>query len=216
MAFTHGKNAQFILRDVNNRWQDLTSAVSEVTLPAKAGIAETTVFGRGAKTYIGGLLEGTMTVKGYFDPAAETGGAGGNYSNIAAPDVVFAGLLGSQPTTGLTKVAQVTTQSNYGQFILFPSGSSVASGIGALGDCVITDYQVSAPVSGVVAFNATFQLSGAPTLPLVYTSASQTAYAAATYGLQVLRAPSSDILSVGWIVTSGGAASFSALMGTTT
>lgn len=205
MAFTHGKNAQFLLRDVTNTWRDMTSYVSEVTIPGKAGVAETTVFGRGAKTYIGGLLEGTVTMKGFFDPTATSG-----------PDVVLAGLLGTQPNKGLTVVAQVTSQSNYGQFILFPSGAALSSGIGALGDLVITDYQISAPVSGVVAFNATFQLSGAPTLPLVYTTGSQTAYAAATYGLQVLRAPSSDILSTGWIVTSGGVASFSALVGTTT
>lgn len=205
MAFTHGKNAQFILRDATNTWRDMTSYVSEVTLPAKAGVAETTVFGRGAKTYIGGLLEGTMTMKGFFDPTSPGG-----------PDVVLAGLLGTQATKGLTVVAQVATQSNYGQFILFPSGSTAASGVGALGDVVITDYQVSAPVSGVVAFTATFQLSGAPTLPLTYTSASQTAYAAATYGLQVLRAPSADILSTGWIVSAGGVANLAALAGTTT
>jgi hypothetical protein len=205
MAFTHGKNAQFLLRDVTNTWRDMTSYTSEVTLPSKAGTAETTVFGRGAKTYIGGLLEGTVTMKGFFDPTVTSG-----------PDVVLAGLLGSQPSKGLTVVAQVTSQSNYGQFILFPSGSAASSGIGILGDLVVTDYQISAPVSGVVAFNATFQLSGAPTLPLTYTTASQSAYAAATYGLQLLRAPSSDILSTGWIVTSGGVASYSALVGTAT
>jgi hypothetical protein len=208
MAFVHGKKAQFALRDVNNVWRDLTSYTSEVTLPAKAGIAETTVFGRGAKTYIGGLLEGTMTMKGFFDPTVTSG-----------PDVVLSGLLGSQPTTGLTVVGAVTTQSNYGQAILFPSG--VLTGIGAIVDVVITDYQISAPVSGVVAFNATFQMSGAPTLPLTYLAANQTAYAAATYGLQVVRAPATSILSAPWNtvgglgVTGNGAATYAALIGST-
>lgn len=200
MAFTHGKNAQFALRDATNTWRDLTSYVSEVTLPAKAGTAETTVFGRGAKTYIGGLLEGTMTVKGFFDPTATSG-----------PDVVLAGLLGTQPATGLTVVAQVTAQSNYGQFILCPSGATATTGVAALGDVVITDYQVSAPVSGVVAFNATFQLSGA-------TPASATLNGGTTtgaYGLQVIRATNPVVFNTAWIAAAGGAASYAALIGTT-
>lgn len=198
MAFTHGKNAQFILRDVTNTWRDMSSYVSEVTVPAKAGVAETTVYGRGAKTYIGGLLEGTLTVKGFFDPTATSG-----------PDVVFAGLLGSQPTTGLTVVAQVTAQSNYGQVILFPSGST--TGIGMIADIVVTDYQVSAPVSGVVAFNATFQLSGAT--PATGTLNGGTTTGA--YGLQVIRAASTVILNTAWIAAAGGAASFAALVSST-
>ena len=200
MAFTHGKNAQFALRDATNTWRDMTSYVSEVTLPAKAGIAETTVFGKGAKTYIGGLLEGTMTMKGFFDPTATSG-----------PDVVLASLLGTQPTTGMTVVAQVTTQSNYGQFLLCPSGSTAATGITALGDCVITDYSISAPVSGVVAFTASFQLSGATTATPTLNGGTTTG----AYGLQIIRALSSVVFVTGWITGAGGAASYSALMGTT-
>ena len=198
MAFTHGKNAVFALRDVTNTWRDMTPYVSEVGLPGKAGIAETTVFGKGAKTYIGGLLEGQMSVKGFFDPTATTG-----------PDFVFNGLLGSQPSTGLTVVAQVTTQSNYGQFLLFPSG--VAAGVGALGDVVITDYSVTSPVSGVVAFTATFQLSGATAA----TSSLNGGTTTGAYGLQVIRAPSTVILNAAWIAAAGGAANYTALMGTT-
>lgn len=198
MSFSHGKNAQFGLRDATNTWRDMTSYVSEVTLPAKAGIAETTVFGKGAKTYIGGLLEGTMTVKGFFDPTATSG-----------PDVVLSSLLGTQPTTGMTVVAQVTAQSNYGQFLLMPSGAT--TGIAALGDVVITDYQVSAPVSGVVAFNATFQLSGATTATASMNGGTTTG----AYGLQVIRAATSVVFNTAWIASAGGAASYAALIGTT-
>lgn len=198
MAFTHGKNAQFALRDITNTWRDMSSYVSEVTAPGKAGIAETTVYGRGAKTYIGGLLEGTLTVKGFFDSTA-----------VSGPDVVLAGLLGTQPSTGLTVVAQVTAQSNYGQMILFPSGA--ASGVGLIADVVITDYQVNAPVSGVVAFNATFQLSGATTATATLNGGTTTG----AYGLQIIRAASTVILNTAWITGAGGAASYAALIGST-
>jgi hypothetical protein len=208
MAFTHGKNAQFALRNAAGYWQDMTAYTSEVALPGKAGIAETTVFGRGAKTYIGGLLEGTLTMKGFFDPTVTATNAAGN-----GPDEVLAGLLGTQPVVGLTVVAAVTTQSNYGQFILCPSGSS--SGIALLGDLVITDYQISAPVSGVVAFNATFQLSGATTATATLNGGVTTG----AYGLQVIRAANSVVFNAAWEITGGGgagvgAASYSALMGT--
>jgi hypothetical protein len=197
MAFTHGKNAVFAIRDVNNIWRDLTPYLSEVNLPGKAGQADTTVFGKGAKTYIGGLLEGQMTMKGFFDPTASSGSP----FWTAGPDVILASLLGTQPSTGLTVVAQVTEQSNYGQFILFPSGSaSSIANIGALGDVVITDYSITAPVNNVVGFSASFNLSGATAASLLtFASGSQTVYSANTYGLQVIRGRVSEILSAGWL-----------------
>ena len=201
MAFTHGKNAVFALRDNTNTWRDMTPYVNEVTLPGKAGIAETTVFGLGAKTYIGGLLEGQMTIKGYFDPTTPQG-----------PDFVLAGLLGTQPSKGLTVVAQVTEQSNYGQFILFPGGwSSSPTNVGALGDAVIVDYSISAPVNNVVSFSATFNLSGA-------TPASNTLNGGTTtgaYGLQVIRGQVQYMLNANWIAGAGGAATYADLIGST-
>jgi hypothetical protein len=200
MAFVHGKNAVFALRDATNTWRDMTPYTNEVTLPGKAGIAETTVFGLGAKTFIGGLLEGQLTTKGFFDSTATTG-----------EDFVLAGLLGTQPDKGLTVVAQVTEQSNYGQFILFPGGYGSATNIAAIGDAVITDYSLSAPVNNVVSFTATFNLSGA-------TPASDSMNGGTTtgaYGLQVIRAQTQYVLSTGWISGAGGAASYADLIGST-
>lgn len=200
MAFVHGKNAVFALRDASNTWRDMTPYTNEVTLPGKAGIAETTVFGLGAKTFIGGLLEGQLTMKGFFDSTATTG-----------EDFVLAGLLGTQPTKGLTVVAQVETQSNYGQFILFPGGYGASTNIAAIGDAVITDYSLSAPVNNVVSFTATFNLSGA-------TPASDSMNGGTTtgaYGLQVIRAQTQYVLSADWITGSGGAASYADLIGST-
>jgi hypothetical protein len=202
VAFTHGKNAQVALRDASNTWRDMTPYVGEVTTPGKAGIADTTVFGKGAKTFIGGLLEGQVTMKGFFDPTATSG-----------PDAVLAGLLGTQPTKGMTVVAQVTTQSNYGQFILCPAGAaSSATNLALIADVVLTDYNVSAPVTGVVAFTATFNLSGATTATNSLNGGTTTG----AYGLQIIRAATNVVFNTAWIASAGGAASYSALMGTTT
>jgi hypothetical protein len=196
MAFVHGKNSQFALRDASNNWRDMTSYVTEVTLPAKAGTAETTVFGKGAKTYIGGLLEGTMTVKGFFDATATVG-----------PDVVLSGLLGTQPNKGMTVVAQVTTQSNYGQFVLCPGGST-GSGVTKLGDCVITDYNISDPVNNVVSFTANFELSGATTATATLNGGTTTG----AYGLQVITAANSVVFNTAWIAAGAGVGSFATLV----
>lgn len=151
MAFIHGKNAQFFVRDITNTWRNLTSYTGEVTLPGKSQAADTTIFGQGAKTYISGLIEGTATVKGFYDPTTTSG-----------PDAVFAGLLGGQATTGFYAVAQVTSQSNNGQFQLYPNGSASADAAHPVKvwDAVITDYQIMAPVGNVVNFTVTMNISG--------------------------------------------------------
>lgn len=198
MAFYHGKVLQLALRDAGNTWRDFTSYSGEVTLPAKAGIAETTVFGRGAKTFIGGLLEGQVTLKGFYDDTATTG-----------PDFVLASLLGTQPNKGLTVVAQVTSQSNYGQIIVSPGGA--LTGVTCVMDAVLTDYSISAPVNSVISWNASFQLSGATTASGTLNGGTTTG----AYGLQIIRAASSVVFNTAWIAGAGGSASYAALMGTT-
>jgi len=231
MAFVHGKNSQVALRDAFGTWRDMTPYASEVTVPGKAGVAETTVFGRGAKTYIGGLLEGQVTMKGFFDPTAQTG-----------PDAILSGLLGQQAGLangsaygiGLAQVAQVTVQSNYGQFLFLPAGSGANTNTVIIADVVLTDYSLSAPVSGVVSYTATFNLSGAPqygqyngaaaltvrtsrtgatfgptstSATTAYTGSDQTG---GPYGLQVVRAAYGDVFgqtgsaSAGWLGVAGG------------
>ena len=222
MAFVHGKRANAFIRDVNNVWNDISPYLNEVAFPGKAGIAETTVFGRGAKTYIGGLLEGQLTMKGFFDPTSTATSFTG-VSNPQPMDATMSGLLGSQAGLavgatsgkGLAVVAQVGVQSNYGQFILMPSG--YATGDALIADVVMTDYSVTAPVTGVVAFTATFQLSGAPILPLTYDVSTGTTYATNTYGLQIIRSSVSNLFSstAGWISAGGGATTAAALITST-
>lgn len=197
----HGKNSVFAVRDASNTWRDMTSYVNDVNLPAKATTADATVFGKGAKTFIGGLLEGQFSIKGFYDSTATSG-----------PDAVFAALLGTQPTTGMTVVGAVTAQSNYGQFIYCPAGSATTAGnMAKWWDGVLTDYTVSAPVGNTVSFTVTGQFSGATTATATMNGGTTTA----AYGLQVLNVANSVFFSTAFITGAAGASSFANLIGST-
>src|SRR5579859_5036190 len=106
MAFVHGKNAALYIRDVQNKWRVISMFVQEVTMPVKIDTPETTTFGKGAKTVVPGIRDGTFQVKGYFDSspivtAGGTGPAGLGVIGYAGIDVLLGGLMGYQPTNGL-------------------------------------------------------------------------------------------------------------------
>ena len=66
MAFVHGKSAYFKINST-----DLSSYCSEVGLPRSIETAETTAFGKSAKTYIVGLTDGTISASGKWDATAD-------------------------------------------------------------------------------------------------------------------------------------------------
>lgn len=140
MAFTHGKKARLFVDQY-----ELTKYFNDFTLSGKAGIAETTVYGLGAKTFIGGIKEGTVSGKGFFGALTTD-----------QVDLELAQALGRDISA---------TDSTPGMAItLTPTGILTA---GTRVICVYaeeTDYQVSAPVTGVVATSFTAQAdSGAST-----------------------------------------------------
>ena len=66
MAFVHGKSAYF---KVNST--DLSGYCEEVSLPRSIETAETTTFGKSAKTYITGLTDATISASGKWDSTAD-------------------------------------------------------------------------------------------------------------------------------------------------
>jgi predicted secreted protein len=66
MAFVHGKSAYFKINST-----DLSSYCSDVGLPRSIETAETTAFGKAAKTYIVGLTDGTISASGKWDSTAD-------------------------------------------------------------------------------------------------------------------------------------------------
>jgi predicted secreted protein len=82
-TFRHGKNAIFKITDSGATLRDISNVVKEVTLPRSIETGETTSFGSGAKTYVTGLSDATISVSGTFD---------------ATVDGYLAGLIGSDAT----------------------------------------------------------------------------------------------------------------------
>lgn len=138
ISFTHGKKARLFIDQY-----ELTSFFSEFNMAAKAGTADTSVFGVGAKTYIGGLQEGTLTGKGFFGAAITD-----------VEDSELTAALGRQGNMCIT---------------FSPSGATAAGSRVVCSEAAETDYQISAPVSGVVATNMTAQAdSGLSTGVMLY------------------------------------------------
>ena len=102
-----------------------------VTVPRKIDTADSTTFGvsGNAKTYLTGLVDGTISIAGKFDATATTG-----------IDTILAGILGQDTPVNFEYQA-----SNAAASATNPRWS---------GSCILTDYSLSLPVGGVVAFMA--------------------------------------------------------------
>ena len=126
MAFTHGKKGRL--------WVDgleLTSYFNDFTMAAKAGVAETTVYGLGAKTYIGGLKEGQIMAKGYFGASAND-----------PEDPALSRALGRQENMSV---------------LFSPSGDVATGSRVVVAYAAETDLEITTPVTGVVATAMTAQ-----------------------------------------------------------
>ena len=125
MAFIHGKSAIVLQNEFN-----LSSYFNDVSISRSIETAETTAFGASAKAYIVGLIDGTLSLSGMFDGAA-------NAIDAEITDVlgVNAGAVISVSVQGVTTI-----------------GTRMISTTGKL-----TSYEVTAPVGDVVSANAEFQ-----------------------------------------------------------
>lgn len=95
--------------------------------------AEVTSFGAAWKAFLQGLASATIDIGGSWDPTTTTG-----------PASAIAAIIGGG--------AAVT-------FIAEPGGAAVNQG--RTGSCVVTSYKESAGVGDKVAFEASFQVTGA-------------------------------------------------------
>ncbi len=136
MAKVHGKNAHFELTDTGAQTRNLSTFITNVELDDALDTAETSAFGPEDKTYVQGQKGHTLRIQGQYDPTASTG-----------PDAVLSGLANGTVTS---------------TFIYGPGGSTGGlvkyTGVG-----IVTSYNVSSPIAGVVTFNADIQVTGAVT-----------------------------------------------------
>jgi len=125
MAFIHGKSALVLQNEFN-----LSAYFNDISISRSIETAETTAFGASAKAYIVGLIDGTLSLSGMFDGAA-------NAIDAEMTDVlgVNAGAVISASVSGVTTI-----------------GTRMISTTGKL-----TSYEVTAPVGDVVSANAEFQ-----------------------------------------------------------
>ncbi|MGH2671040.1 MAG: hypothetical protein ACRDH5_18345, partial [bacterium] len=72
-TFRHGKGAVFKLDDSAGVLRDISTSVDEVTLPRTADLAETTAFLSTGKSYLVGLPDNRVAVRGHFSADALTG-----------------------------------------------------------------------------------------------------------------------------------------------
>ena len=125
MAFIHGKSAQVLHNEF-----DLSSYFNDASISRSAETAETTSFGATAKSYIIGLTDGTISLSGMFDGAAN------------AIDAEMTDVFGSNDGSVIS---------------ISPSGSTAIGTRILTATGKLTSYEVSSPVGDVVAANAEFQ-----------------------------------------------------------
>ena len=164
MPFVHGKRARLWIDQY-----EMTGFFNDFTMAAKAGIAETTVYGRGAKTYIGGLKEGQISAKGFY---------GADTTDIQDPELSAA--LGRNQN-------MIITFSESG--LTVPGTPAVASYAAEV------DYSVTAPVTGVVAFTMTAQADSGLSSGVILNdpSVAETGATPSTYNNSVLSGVSQGI-----------------------
>lgn len=131
MAFRHGKNAIFKIDNTSAALQDISAYCDDLSLPRSIDTGETTTFG---------VSGGSKTyVVGLNDATIKVGGKWDS-----ALDAIIA------PTVGF----DTPLNFNYG-----PEGSTTGR-VKLTGTCILTSYEVSAPVGDVVTFSAEYQITG--------------------------------------------------------
>ena len=119
MTFRHGKNTKVL---ANN--YDLSAYFSESSVSQSAETGETTTYGSSAKSYIIGLTDSTMSLKGFFDGA------------VGAVDEIIAAALATD-----------------NEFItVAPEGLAAGSRVTTF-NSILTSYEVTSPVADVVSIS---------------------------------------------------------------
>jgi len=71
MAFGHGTNAVLKIMDAVPTLRDFSAYIDEAGLPRSVEAAEVTTLGKVKKVYIAGLEDGTISLKGFWDPTVD-------------------------------------------------------------------------------------------------------------------------------------------------
>ena len=135
MGFFDSRASRFLIDDVGGVRRDLSAYLTEVEgLPGGRGLAEVTALGDSAVSFVAGLEDVSIALRGVFDDAAERGS-----------DAV----LGALRTHGSAVAFE------YG-----PSGTG-AGGLRYSGRCWVVSYELRSRIGSLVEWMATLQVEGA-------------------------------------------------------
>lgn len=138
MAFVHGKNAYIQLDNSAGTLTNISGIANEVSYSLSLETAETSVFGSSSKTYIMGQNDATISIQGLFDATTATTIEG-------AIDSLINGTNASL------------------SFVFGPEGSGTGKKKFS-GECIVTSYEIGAPVGDVVSLSVELQRTGATTI----------------------------------------------------
>lgn len=126
MAFVHGKTSAVYVGGYN-----LSAYFKSASPKASADVADVTCLGASVKSYIAGVKDGTLSVEGVFDGAADV------------VDEELAAVFGVAGT----------------EVSAYPGGESAVGTAGYGLSAIHNSYSVDAPVDGVVTVSGEFQSS---------------------------------------------------------
>ncbi len=133
MSFEPGNLQVLKLDNSAGTLVDLSQYINSVGYPKEVNALETTTLGKTAKTYIVGLSDGTVSLSGPWD---------------AVLDAQMASILGQ---AGVTKTYEYGPQGLTGGEVKYT------------GECILTSYETSGEVDGLVEWSAELQLSDTQT-----------------------------------------------------
>ena len=135
MAFTHGKKSVFKFDNGSGTLAAISQYLDNVQYPTKLAADEVTAQGGSTdKAFIQGLRERTISLTGKYDAA-----------------------LGTQVEAVLVALASGTLASALYEWD--PAGTATGTPK-FTGNCVVTDWEITAPVGGAVTFKLDLQVTG--------------------------------------------------------
>ena len=129
----HGKDAYLGVEDTGAVLRVIGNYCDSIELDRNVDMADATTIGKESKEFLPGLDGGAITLAGKWDNEADTG-----------PDPVLAPFLASKALTS---------------FDFGPGGNGTGK-TRYTGDCYVERFAVSAPLEGIVKFNATLRING--------------------------------------------------------
>ena len=146
MSFVHGKSGFLKISTAAGSATDVSAYITDVSWPRNVDTSETTTFGvaGSTKTYISGLVDGSISVSGHWDATSTSASS------------IINGLMQSANPGGLTAGGPTTVV--YG-----PAGGTTGL-VSITVTAFVTSYEVSSSVGGLVEFKATLQPTAAQTV----------------------------------------------------